>query len=107
MKGVGVLKHYTSNYPSENIINLRADTSHLQHTLSDTGPTIRLDPSSTLGFTKPRRVYLRFIYMVPVLKHTLETHIEMETQNFSFNSIAYFSKSNPNYETILFCLYCL
>ena len=46
---VGVLKRYTSNYSDENIIHLGATISHLQHILSNTRPTIRLDPSSTLG----------------------------------------------------------
>ena len=45
-----------SNYPDENIIHLGATTSHLQHILSDTGPTIRLDTSYNLGFAKPTRV---------------------------------------------------
>ena len=47
-----------SNYPNENTIHLGVGTSHLQHTILDTRPTIRLDPSSTLGFAKPRWVDL-------------------------------------------------
>ena len=49
-----------SNYPNENKIHLGIANSHLQHTLSDSSPIIRLDPSSTLGFAKPRQVDLRF-----------------------------------------------
>ena len=48
------------NYPDENKIYLGVANTHLQHTILDTAPTIRLDPSSTLGSTKTRWVYLKF-----------------------------------------------
>lgn len=57
-----------------NEIHLGETTSNLQHTLSDTRPTIKLNPSSTSGSTKPRWLDLRFTYMVPMLKHTLESN---------------------------------
>ena len=48
------------NYPNENMTYLGAANSHFQHIILDIGPTIRLDPSSTLGSARPRRVDLRF-----------------------------------------------
>ena len=39
------------NYPDENMVHLGVAKSHLKHAISDIGPTIRLDPSSTLGST--------------------------------------------------------
>ena len=62
------------NYPDENNIHLGATTSHLQHTLSNTRPTIRLDPSSTSGSAKPRQVYLRFNLFVTSAKHIPESN---------------------------------
>jgi len=51
---------HVSNYPDENKTHLGATSSHFQHAISDIRPTIRQDPSSTSGSTKPRWVDLRF-----------------------------------------------
>ena len=46
--------------PDENMTHLGVANSHLQHVISDTGQTTRLDPSSTFDSAKPRWVDLRF-----------------------------------------------
>ena len=71
---VGVSKCWrVFNYPHENMTHLGAANSHYQHIISDTGPTIRLNPSSSSGFARPRCVDLRFNWYHTSAKHICES----------------------------------